>query len=104
MQDILFRNVDRKSKLMTDEAAYYKQPGEDFARHQSVNHSAKQYFRGNVSTNTIEGYFSIFKRGMKGVYQRCGEKHLQRYLTEFDFRYNARHITDAERRDLALVT
>ena len=58
--------------------------------------------RGEVSTNTIEGYFSIFKRGMKGVYQHCGEKHLQRYLTEFDFRYNARKITDAERRDLAL--
>ena len=55
-----------------------------------------------IHTNTIEGYFSIFKRGMKGVYQHCGEKHLQRYLTEFDFRYNARHITDSERRDKAL--
>ena len=102
VQDVLFRNVDRKSHLMTDEAAYYKQPGEDFARHQSVNHSRYEYVRGEVSTNTIEGYFSIFKRGMKGVYQHCGEKHLQRYLTEFDFRYNTRKITDAERRDKAL--
>ena len=55
-----------------------------------------------LSTNTIEGFFSIFKRGMKGIYQHCGERHLHRYLTEFDFRYNARQITDAERAAKAL--
>jgi hypothetical protein len=55
-----------------------------------VNHSAEEYVRGDVTTNTVEGYFSIFKRGMKGVYQPCKERHLHRYLAEFDFRYNAR--------------
>ena len=102
VQDILFQNVDRQSHLMTDEAGYYKQPGEDFSTHQSVNHSRKEYVRGNVSINTIEGYFSIFKRGMKGIYQHCGEKHLQRYLTEFDFRYNTRDLDDFARTKLAL--
>ena len=68
-----------------------------------MNHSAGQYGYGKYAhTNTIEGFFSIFKRGMKGIYQHCGEQHLQRYLTEFDFRYNHRDITDAERADLAL--
>jgi len=65
-------------------------------------HSTKSYVRGEVSTNTVEGFFSIFKRGMKGVYQHCSEQHLNRYLAEFDFRYNTRKITDAERRDEAL--
>ena len=56
----------------------------------------------HTHTDRVEGFFSIFKRGMKGIYQHCGEQHLQRYLTEFDFRYNHRDITDAERADLAL--
>ena len=55
-----------------------------------MKHSAGEYVRGDVHTNTVEGYFSIFKRGMKGVYQHCAEKHLHRYLAEFDFRYNNR--------------
>jgi hypothetical protein len=87
---------------MTDDANYYKAVGKRFADHQSVNHSAEEYVRPHVSfrdgefifdlvhTNTIEGFFSIFKRGMKGIYQHCGEQHLKRYLTEFDFRYNHR--------------
>lgn len=61
-----------------------------FASHETVKHSVKEYARGDVHTNTIEGSFSIFKRGMKGVYQHCKEKHLHRYLAEFDFRYNHR--------------
>ena len=64
--------------------------GDEFAKHESVNHSAKEYARGTVTTNTVEGYFSLFKRGMRGTYQHCGEKHLHRYLAEFDFRYNMR--------------
>ena len=70
------------------------------AAHQTVMHSAKEYVRGDVHTNTIEGFFSIFKRGMNGVYQHCSEKHLQRYLSEFDFRYNQRTalgVSDAQR-------
>jgi hypothetical protein len=64
---ILFTNADRKSTLMTDEATFYKAPGAHYADHQVVNHSQYEYARGNASTNTVEGYFSIFKRGMKGV-------------------------------------
>jgi ISXO2 transposase-like protein len=55
-----------------------------------VNHAAKEYARGDITTNTIESYFSVFKRGMRGTYQHCSEKHLHRYLAEFDFRYNNR--------------
>lgn len=83
---------------MTDESRLY---GDTHVEdHQSVRHAASEYVRGIVHTNTVEGYFSIFKRGMKGVYQHCSEKHLHRYLAEFDFRYNnrvARGIDDDER-------
>jgi hypothetical protein len=64
--------------------------GDHFASHESVSHKADEYVRGDVHTNTVEGYYSIFKRGMKGVYQHCSERHLHRYLSEFDFRYNNR--------------
>jgi hypothetical protein len=93
---VLLKNVDRTSGLMTDEARYYMRPGHKFAEHHSVNHSIKEYVRGRVHTNTIEGYFSIFKRGMKGVYQHCSEKHLHRYLAEFDFRYSNRVAIGAD--------
>jgi transposase-like protein len=104
VQDILFRNVDRKSKLYTDESKIYKTPGKDFEKHRTVNHSAEEWARredhGYVHTNTIENVFSVFKRGMHGIYQHCAEKHLHRYLAEFDFRYNRRaalKISDNER-------
>lgn len=99
---ILRTTASRKSNLVTDEARHYVKVGREFASHESVNHAAKEYVRGDTHTNTIEGFFSIFKRGMKGIYQHCGEQHLQRYLNEFDFRYNNRQITDAERADEAL--
>jgi transposase-like protein len=97
---IVRENIDRESRLHTDESKFYTEIGEQFAGHETVKHSAKEYVRGDVHTNTIEGYFSIFKRGMKGVYQHCSEKHLHRYLAEFDFRYNNRialGIGDTER-------
>jgi transposase-like protein len=97
---ILYTNVRRESRLITDEAHYYMRPGLEYASHVSVNHSAKEYVRGDVTTNTIEGFFGIFKRGMKGIYQHCSSKHLQRYLHEFDFRYTFRAANgydDAER-------
>ncbi len=96
VRNILVRNTDRNSTLMTDEANHYKKPGKEFKRHFSVNHSKGEYANGFVSTNTVEGYFGIFKRGMKGVYQHCGEQHLQRYLTEFDFRYSNRAALDVD--------
>ena len=105
IRKVLFTNADRKSTLMTDEATVYPAAGAHFADHQTVNHSEYEYARGNASTNTVEGYFSIFKRGMKGIYQHCSEAHLHRYLAEYDFRYSNRSalgIEDAERAAKAL--
>lgn len=102
---ILYTNVSRDSRLITDEAHFYKRPGMDFASHYSVNHAAKEYVRDDITTNTIEGFFGIFKRGMRGIYQHCSSKHLQRYLVEFDFRYTRRlanGYNDADRADAAL--
>jgi hypothetical protein len=85
---ILRANINRETDLMTDEARHYMNVGGAFASHGAVHHAAKEYARGEPSTNAVEGFYSIFKRGMKGVYQHCGEKHLHRYLAEFDFRYS----------------
>ena len=71
---------------MTDEAGQYTHLKDEFAEHGVVGHGKGEYVRGDIHTNTLEGYFSVFKRGMKGVYQHCAEKHLHRYLAEFDFR------------------
>ena len=88
---IVRTNVRRESKFMTDEARHYVNLGKEFAEHGSVEHTADEYVRdGYIHTNTVEGYYSIFKRGMKGIYQHCSEKHLHRYLSEFDFRYSNR--------------
>ena len=87
---IVRTNIRRESRLMSDEARQYVGIGQEFTEHGAVNHSAFEWGRGDVHTNTVEGYYSIFKRGMKGVYQHCSEKHLHRYLAEFDFRYSNR--------------
>jgi transposase-like protein len=98
-------NADTASTLMTDELGSYTRLGRRFARHATVNHGNSEYVRKlgdgtKASTNTVEGYFSIFKRGMVGVYQHCNERHLPRYLAEFDFRYSNRvklGVDDTER-------
>jgi transposase-like protein len=95
-------NVHRESRLHSDESKLYVTVGTEFAAHETVNHAAKEYARGDVTTNTVEGYFSIFKRGMRGNYQHCAEKNLHRYLAEFDFRYNTRHLEDSDRAVLAV--
>lgn len=90
---LVLANVSREAALMSDEALIYKKIGKEFSSHDSVNHRRDEYvnpIRPWVHTNTIEGFFSVFKRGMKGVYQHCNENHLNRYLAEFDFRYNNR--------------
>jgi hypothetical protein len=84
------------SRLHTDESNLYVKVGKEFAAHETVKHSAGEYVRGDVTTNAVECYFSIFKRGMKGVYQHCSEKHLHRYLAEFDFRYSNRSALGVE--------
>jgi transposase-like protein len=99
---IVRKNVAKETMMVTDEAAHYQHLKAGFAGHEIVRHSKNEYGRGVIHTNTIEGYFSIFKRGMKGIYQHCSEKHLHRYLAEFDFRYNERKITDGERAETAL--
>jgi transposase-like protein len=87
---ILVENIASEARVMTDEAGQYVHLHRDFAEHGVVRHNAGEYGRGDVYTNTIEGHFSIFKRGMKGVYQHCAKKHLHRYVAEFNFRYNHR--------------
>jgi transposase-like protein len=86
---VVLENVRHESRLMTDTAPYYVKPL-GFAEHHKVDHSMGEYVRGDAYVNTLEGYFSLFKKGMRGIYQHCAEKHLHRYLAEFDFRYNER--------------
>lgn len=105
---IILENIDREARLMTDEAGHYLHVGRQFAEHGVVRHGQDEYVNADdrtIHTNTIEGYFSIFKRGMKGVYQHCAKKHLHRYLAEFDFRYSYRAalgVNDEERSKRAL--
>jgi len=102
---IVTDNVAQESYLHTDESRLYGDADQLFAEHHTVKHSISEYVRGDVHTNTVEGVFSVFKRGMIGVYQHCSEKHLHRYLAEFDFRYNARQargVSDAARAERAL--
>jgi transposase-like protein len=98
-------NIAKESRLMTDQATWYKKLGTEFVSHETVDHAKEEYVRGDVTTNTVESYFSVFKRGMRGTYQHCKEKHLHRYLAEYDFRYNHRialGVTDGERAALAV--
>ena len=102
---IVRANISREARLMTDEARMYKNVGKEFAEHGTTLHGAKQfvdYDDRTIHTNTVEGAFSIFKRGMKGVYQHCGEQHLHRYLAEFEFRYNTRLANGVDDRGRAL--
>ena len=86
---------------MTDENTLYRRIGREFAEHSAVHHYNKEYARGDVTTNTVEGAFSIFKRGMRSVYQHCAEKHLHRYLAEFEFRYSHREANGCNDEDRA---
>jgi transposase-like protein len=106
IKPILKEQLSPKAHLRTDESGVYWEAGESFASHQTVNHSAKEYVRGDAHTNTVEGYFSILKRGIIGVYHHVSEEHLKRYLAEFDFRYNERSglgVDDVERANRALA-
>lgn len=90
---ILEENIAREAHLLTDDAGQYRHAYRLFERHDVVRHKAGEYVNAeqpHIHTNVVEGYFSIFKRGMRGVYQWCGKKHLHRYVAEFDFRYNHR--------------
>lgn len=103
---VLSKHASREAHFRTDEARVFTEIGWNFTSHKTVKHSINEYVRGPVHTNTVEGFFSILKRGVYGVYQHVSEAHLQRYLAEFDFRYSNREklgIGDVERVDRALV-
>ncbi len=97
LRSALREHVDPSATLMTDQYGIYRTPGRDFASHQTVNHSADEFARGEAYTNTVEGYFSLLKRGINGVYHHVSKEHLDQYLGEFDFRYNTRTLTDGLR-------
>tara|TARA_R110002110_G_scaffold385587_1_gene597218 strand:+ start:138 stop:1067 length:930 start_codon:yes stop_codon:yes gene_type:complete len=105
---ILRENIAKEAVIYTDEAKQYTHLGREFADHDFTTHSKGEYVKREkpqVHTNTVEGFYSIFKRGMKGVYQHCGKQHLHRYAAEFDFRYNnrvANGVDDVERGQIAL--
>jgi transposase-like protein len=109
LMPIVLANVAREATVMTDEHNAYRHLGQHFAGHGTTNHNAGQYVDltdRTIHSNTVEGYFSIFKRGMKGIYQHCGEQHLHRYLAEYEFRYNnrvANGVDDRQRADNALA-
>lgn len=97
------RHVDvPNTTLMTDEAPSYTKIGQKFQRHGVVKHGAHEYVRGDAHTNTVEGFFSLLKRGINGVYHHVGRGHLGRYVDEFTFRYNARGVSDGERTQLLM--
>ncbi|NKB29113.1 MAG: IS1595 family transposase [Rhodobacteraceae bacterium] len=97
MAEVISENMSREARMITDEYRQYKlMAGRVASDHQTVNHGAGEYGRGTVHTNTVEGFYSIFKRGMKGVYQYCGKQHLHRYAAEFDFRYNNRAANEID--------
>jgi transposase-like protein len=105
LRPIIEAQIHGASHVMTDEGGADKKVGSEFAKHDFVNHGAGEYVRGDAHTNTVEGYFSIFKRGIYGTYHHVSQKHLKRYLCEFDFRYNERSalgVEDSERTTNAL--
>jgi transposase-like protein len=101
LKPILLKQVSPKAQIYSDTAGQYKKAklSESFASHETVNHTQKEYARGNVHTNTVESFFGIFKRGLIGTYHHVSEAHLQRYCDEFSFRFSNRKVTDAERAD-----
>lgn len=99
---VVRQHVEKTSRLMTDEWRSYGPVGREYADHGVVKHNVGEYVRGDNYTNTVEGFFSILKRGVNGTYHHVSRAHLHRYLNEFDFRYNGRHLSDAERTVRAL--
>lgn len=97
------KNISKEARIHTDAAYFYRKHGAEYAEHEFVNHSDREYARGDVTTNTVEGYFSILKRGLIGTFHHVGAQHLQRYVNEFDFRYNTRSALGFNDTDRSLV-
>ena len=97
LKEVISQQVDSSARIMTDEFKAYRSLSKEFASHEAVSHGRGEYVRGDVHVNTAEGYFSLLKRGITGVYHRVSETHLHRYTAEFDFRYNERKAEDGDR-------
>jgi transposase-like protein len=103
LSEAIFKHVDRSATLMTDEMRAYEKIGRKFAKHETVTHARNEYVRGDAHTNTVEGFFSLLKRGINGTYHHVGRGHLNRYCDEFSFRYNARKVDDGTRTGLLVA-
>jgi transposase-like protein len=100
---VIHKNIHKSARIVTDEAPFYKGLHKDFeGGHDTINHSSGQYVNGDITTNTVEGFFSILKRGMIGTFHAVSKKHLHRYVSEFEYRYNTRHLDDGERTAIAI--
>jgi transposase-like protein len=97
LREVINQNVDKSARIMTDDWAGYKGLSRDGWKHETVNHTRYEFARGDVTTNRIEGFFGILKRGLNGIYHAVSKKHLHRYLSEFEFRYNNSELTDGQR-------
>ena len=102
LKAVLKDNVEATATIMTDDFRAYRKATKDFASHQAVNHSAREYVRGLAHTNGVEGFFSLLKRGVMGTFHHISEQHLPLYLAEFDHRHNTRFLTDGERTVIGL--
>jgi transposase-like protein len=103
LQFAIRENVDRRARIMTDEHPSYSGIGRYYdGGHETVNHSAREYARGDVTTNTVEGFFSVLKRGLNGIYHSVSKEHLHRYLAEYEFRHNNRFLEDGPRTSAAI--
>ena len=102
LRPILKAQISEKARLMTDEASVYTKVGREFSEHGVVVHSAKEYARGDITTNSVESSFALLKRGLIGTFHHVSEAHLQRYANEFDFRWNQRKVNDVQRAQTAL--
>lgn len=102
LKSLLTSQIDKSARLMTDGAGMYEKIGKEFASHQVVNHAAGEYARGDVTTNTVEGFFGIMQRGLRGIYQHVSPEHLHRYVGEYAFRYNNRSSLDIDDKQRAV--
>lgn len=102
LKEVLDTSINPDARLMTDSFVAYREPGKEFASHETVDHGKDEYVRGDVYTNTVEGYFSQLKRSIDGTHHSVSERHLPRYLGEFDYRYNTRKMVDGERTERAI--
>ena len=103
LRAVMREHIDPSTRVMTHESGLYHGTGSEYASHETVNHSRKEYSRGDVTTNTVEGFFGLLKRGINGTYHQVSKKHLHRYVAEFEFRYNARKVTDGQRTDAMIA-